>query len=373
VLTHDVDQLYDRELFRVLGDGNHLLRTLFAGEQGNPTACLGRILRSLFSPRRVGVDIGRIRVLERLYGFRSTFFFLMDRFRFDRNGGRYRVEDPRLTSLINELAEEGCEIGVHGGFFDFDSVEYLKSSRERLEVVAGVEISGIRNHQLQFSGLPTWRAQENAGYEYDATFGLNERIGPLGGIALPFFAVDAEAGGRRVDVLELPLTIMDTTLFRWIGLDAAGAAALVEEHVQWLARTGGLGVFLWHNNYFAEEEYREWEETYEVLLSALTRERAWVATAMEISNWWRESSDVAIIRTVSNPGEDSFDGFVEARRDLAPFELAIASVGGRRQVRIEGSGAEVEERGKEVIVRHAHMAAGERLRIQVGLPGVRES
>lgn len=293
VLTHDIDVLHDRELFRILADCNHLRRMILRGERGHVGHCARRVVRNCFRPRRLGRDIAHLRDLERAHGFRSSFYFLIDRSRFNRNGGRYQIEEPAITQLIRGLVDEGCEVGVHGSYFEFDNVHYLGTARRRLEEVCGTRVVGIRNHQLQFSGLKTWRAQVEAGFEYDATWGLNESLGPLGGIPLPF----APAGGKSpLPILELPLTIMDTTLFRWMALDERGASEVVTEHVDWLARTGSLGVFLWHNNFFLEEEYADWEGVYRVLLAALDRAGAWVATGAEVAAWWRDHGDVEICR-----------------------------------------------------------------------------
>jgi len=363
VLSHDLDQLYDREMFRILADANHLRRTLFRGTRGKPGASVKRILRNMFNPRPIGVDIRRLRALEQRHGFQSTFYFLIDRFRFDRNGGRYRMDDPYVIHLARELAEQGCELGVHSSFFDFDSVDYLQRSRQILETVANTGVCGLRNHQLQFTGSPMWRAQESAGFTYDSTFGRNERPGALGGIALPFFPLDPESGNQPIDVLELPLTVMDTTLFRWMGLDGVSAAEWIKDHVAWLAESGSLGVFLWHNNFFAESEFREWEVVYEVLLDTLAREGAWVAPAAEVAQWWRKQSDIAVYRRVRGYGDDNFDGFIEAKRDLATSAIGISSLEGPRSIIIDGDKVEAQ-----ADVRLDGMRTGERCHLQIGPP-----
>lgn len=366
VLTHDIDQLYDREFFRVVADANHLRRTLFQGERGRAGECIARIFRSLFNPRDVGVDVERLRVLEQQKGFVSTFYFLMDRYRRNRYGARFQIEDPPVASLIRRLASEGCEIGVHGGFFDFDEPDYLTDCRERLETVSRSHVSGIRNHHLRFSGRSTWEAQRTAGLRYDATFGLNETIGPLGGVSLPFLPALDESCNGHLDILELPLTIMDTTLFRWLRLGGSEAESLIHEKVRWLAETGGVGVFLWHNNFFAEPEYEEWEDSYAALLAALEKAGAWVATGAEVSEWWRDSSNIRVVRSVTDPTEDSFRGVVAAMKDTPPFDIGVSEDRGRRQIEVDHDAAVVETRSLGSVVRVPRLKAGDKVAVRVG-------
>jgi hypothetical protein len=51
-----------------------------------------------------------------------------------------------------------------------------------------------------------------------------------------------------------------------------------------------LVTLLWHNDCFNEPEYREWQWTYEQLLSRLAARRPWCATGAEIAAWWRKQS-----------------------------------------------------------------------------------
>ena len=68
-LSHDVDQIHDRELFRLLADVNHVRRCCFNGENGNVRLALRRIGRSLLRPKAATGDFETLvelgyRVLE---------------------------------------------------------------------------------------------------------------------------------------------------------------------------------------------------------------------------------------------------------------------------------------------------------------------
>ena len=129
----------------------------------------------------------------------------------------------RFTEIASLIRAAGCEIGLHGGYYRFNDAAAYRESKEAIQRAFSVEAVGIRNHMLRFSGPETWRAQHAAGFSYDATFGKQDSPGPLDGMMKPFWAVQPspeDAAG----LVELPLTVMDGTLFRHCRL--AGAVAL---------------------------------------------------------------------------------------------------------------------------------------------------
>lgn len=278
-LSHDVDQIHDRELFHALATLNHLRRIWTQGEPGRVGLAWRRLGRILFAPKPAERDFETILEIEARHGFRSTFFMLHDPY-WSRRGPRYRLGCPELRRIAALVRKAGGEIGLHGGYLRFNRADGYRESREALRDALGVDAVGIRNHYLRFSGADTWAAQEAAGFRYDATFGFADRVGPREGRIRPFVPE-----GRNI--LELPLTVMDAALFRSLRL--AGEAAL---EAAWMAiepviRAGGMVSLLWHNNYFNDPEYRDWQWTYEQLLARLAAQNPWCATGAEIESFWK--------------------------------------------------------------------------------------
>ena len=284
-LSHDVDQIHDRGVYRSLGDVNHLRRVALGQEAGDVGACARRIVRSTFSPKDPRPQFDAILRIERTHGWRSTFFFL-EGARWSRYGARYSLGDRCVRDIGKMLLGAGCEIGVHGGWHDLDDAAGYRRSADRVTEAFGIRPVGIRNHYLRFSGEATWRAQREAGFEYDATFGYNDRLGQREERMLPF---EPWVGpGRLAETfVVLPLAIMDTTLFRHDGLRGGEAVRAAVEVVERTARAGGLLSLLWHNNFFDETEYREWQVVYERLLAYIEKEKPWCATGAEIASFWR--------------------------------------------------------------------------------------
>jgi hypothetical protein len=285
-LSHDIDQIHDRELFRILADLNHIRRILTQGEPGHPGLAGARVLRALFQPKPTGDDVRTLLAIEARYRFPSTFFILHDPY-WSRHGPRYRLESPGLRRIADLVLAAGGELGVHGGYYRFNNAAGYRESREAVDNTFGVEAVGIRNHYLRFSFPETWLAQEAAGYRYDATFALADRPGARDGRIFPFRPVDPTSG-RMLDLTVLPLTVMDVTLFRHLRLGRAAALDTTWNAIAPIIDQGGLVSLLWHNNYFDEPEYRDWQWVYEQLLERLAALGPWCATGAEIEAWVRK-------------------------------------------------------------------------------------
>jgi len=287
-LSHDIDQIHDRELFRILADINHIRRIWIQGEKGSAPLAMRRLVRSLFFPKPVGNDFKTILELESCYGFHSSFYVLHDPY-WSRNGPRYTLNSKALHKIVQLILDTGGELGLHGGYYRFNQAALYRESCDALRLAFGIRAVGVRNHFLRFSYPDTWLAHEDAGLQYDATFGYNDVLGPRDGRILPFFPVDPQTG-RQMNILVLPLTVMDVTLFRNLGLNGKDALSAAWGAIEPVIQAGGLVSLLWHNNYFNEPEYWDWQWVYEKLLERLSALNPWCATGAEISEWWRRNS-----------------------------------------------------------------------------------
>ena len=293
VLSHDVDDL---TLYSLSGAWR-LLRQAKSPTSYAFRAGFANALRTLARGRQGGDpywNFDRWVAAEERRGFRSTFYFhpseLRHRHEFDPV---YRVTDPvefegrrlKLAAMVRLLAQRGFEIGLHGSYLSHRDGEELARQKRQIESASGCAVRGLRQHFLRFDIGSTWSAQERAGFVYDSTLGFNEAIGFRAGIAAPFHPWDLKLGQAR-RLLELPLTVMDGTLFRTLKLDAARAAERVREHLEGIERAGGLAVLLWHPNAAAEQRFPGWWESYLQTLDHLAARGAWVTTGEALSEWW---------------------------------------------------------------------------------------
>jgi hypothetical protein len=139
-------------------------------------------------------------------------------------------------------------------------------------------------HWLYFSNASP-RHLEDAGFQYDATCGYNDAIGFRAG-TLQAFQLAAST-----NLLELPLSIMDTALFYpgYLGLTAEQGVDRCSKLVTEARRFGGTLVINWHDRSLAPE--RQWGRCYQGLLTEIESADAWFAKGVEAVEWfrWRRS------------------------------------------------------------------------------------
>ena len=357
-LSHDVDQIHDREPFRVLADANHIRRRLTSDEPGSMGLAGLRLAGSIFQPKPAQKDFETLLAIEGRHGFRSTFFLRRDKSR-ARQGRRYSLQCREIQKVGRMILDAGSELGIHGGYYHFNDAKLYRESLEAMESAFGVRPCGIRNHLLHFSYPETWRAQAAAKFAYDATYGLSGELGPRGGWPFPFQTCDANTG-EFLNLLELPMTVMDATLFRHLRLGGEAALEKAWQAVAGVIGVGGLVSLLWHNNYFNEREYRDWQMVYEELLNRLAPLKPWCATGAEINAWWRAKAAVAI-RTSSGA-----DGIIkiEIHSPQAIKDLVL-EIHSTNKLQIPSSNAWMESNDHGAKIHFQRLLAGEVVTMEI--------
>ena len=296
VLSHDVD-----ELRRVSARESLRLLALARDPRGYAArAGLAGMARAIL--RRGGADDDPYWNLERWVraeeerGFRSTFYVCTSRWNerheYDatyRLGDSIRFDGRRTTvaAAFGAIAARGFEVGLHGSYESHLDAAALAAQRSALELATGTAVRSTRQHYLRLDVPRTWRAQQEAGFNVDSTLGYNEAYGFRAGIAAPFHPWD-DARASALELLELPLTLMDGVLFRTFGLEASEAARRVRLHLDEVESVGGLAVLLWHPNAAAAEFYPGWWDAWVAALDRLAERGAWATSAEEIRRWWVE-------------------------------------------------------------------------------------
>ena len=197
-----------------------------------------------------------------------------------------------IREEIRDALARGSEIGVHG-IDAWHSPEAGRAEMQELTAVTGQQAAGVRMHWLYFAESSP-RALENAGFVYDSTWGYNDAVGYRAGTSQVFRL------SRTAQLLELPLSIMDSAMFfrGRMGLRRDDALQRCGGLIANARRFGGTLVVNWHDRSLAPE--RLWDESYRTLLTEIAAgDRAWFATAGEAVEWfrWRRS-----VRFLGNNG-----------------------------------------------------------------------
>ena len=114
---------------------------------------------------------------------------------------------------------------------------------------------------------------EQAGFHLDSSLAFADHEGFRHATCLPFRCYDADAN-RPHDVSEMPLAVMDTTVFRYRGLDFDEAMQQTGRILNAAQRFGGVAVLLWHNLLYDALDFPGWDRHFEQTLHHGAREKA---------------------------------------------------------------------------------------------------
>lgn len=177
-------------------------------------------------------------------GFTSHFYFMAAKRSQYQQG--YNPALPQLKSLYQFLSAHGHEIGFHPGYATFKNLEVLQAEKASLERASGLDITSGRQHFLRFEVPRTWRDWEEAGLQNDSTLGYADHEGFRCGTCRPFHPFDIEQD-REMNLLEVPLIVMDTTLVYYRKLLPSDALTRINLMAARCFEVGGAFTFLWHN------------------------------------------------------------------------------------------------------------------------------
>jgi hypothetical protein len=170
---------------------------------------------------------------------------------------------------------------LHGTVRSHHSFESLVKIKKELVSVTGQDSSGIRQHRLMWKHPDTALIHEKAGFVYDATLGYAGHEGFRNSYCHPFRLFDFEKD-RMLSYWEIPLNVMESTLFDYRDLNFGDALKAVDHLLSEIREFNGVFTLLWHNNYFDEIEKPGITAFYTGLLERIMSEKPEVLTGIDI-------------------------------------------------------------------------------------------
>lgn len=226
--------------------------------------------------------------VEERYGIKSSFYFMsggtsnLDNF--------YSIEDERVVALIKSIEERGHEAGYHGSFNSYKDLNLMTKEKEALDKVVNEKNFGIRQHCLRFKAPYTWRIQEKLGFIYDTTLSFADKEGFRCGTCFPFKPYDILTD-KIIDIWEIPLVVMDTTLMEddYSAYTPKEAFEKIISLVETVKNYGGVFSLLWHNSSLNkyDSRYNKWILIYENLMEYLGGKDALKGTGKTIIDYLR--------------------------------------------------------------------------------------
>lgn len=275
-LTHDVDEIYPPL--------SHIAYSSLLCLKNRDISLLKKFLLGKNKKYSPYWNFKKIVTIEQKYDAVSSFYLISSNT--DIKRFRYNVED--LEEELGNVTDMRCEVGLHGGYYSCNDPHAIKSEKERLESVLGKKIIGYRNHYLQFRIPETWEILQDLGFTYDTTLGYNEGVGFRNGMCHPFKPYNLITE-KSMDILEIPLIIMDVSLFLQTK-NFAIALATAKKMIDTVERLNGIITLNWHSNTFNCPFKRDWERMYEKILVYCYKKNAWLTNGSEITHWWNTNS-----------------------------------------------------------------------------------
>ncbi|RMG46480.1 MAG: hypothetical protein D6718_05585 [Acidobacteria bacterium] len=251
LLSHDVDHLSLREHF-VDGFLLRYMVNLFRQNLLRRRPRPWRLLDGLFGVAAAAAGRDRWRTVPSLIdaelraGLPSTWFVAV------RPGRGIAYGRSELVGLLDRLSRSGRDIGLHGQVHTDGAA--LAEEVETLRRLSGRPVEGLRMHYLKLS-RGVLDGMQRAGLRYDSTVmdrsRLDPRVHPLAAPRL-----------MREGVIEVPLHVMDSTLFSVTGLGLSGdeAIAYTRELLDRARELGRVVVLNLHPNAYSRQtpEIRRW-------------------------------------------------------------------------------------------------------------------
>jgi peptidoglycan/xylan/chitin deacetylase (PgdA/CDA1 family) len=271
-LTHDIDQVY-----------TSLFHKTFSAMRNAQIGSISGVMESIAQMRSKKLPLWNfsdILALEEHYGAKSSFYVMAE----DPGEQDYSYQIEDCKQALGNVIDQGCEVGLHGGYNTYCNPDELKFKKAQLEKVLNKKVTGYRNHYLRFKVPETWENLHESGFLYDSTFGYADCIGFRNGMCHPFKPYSLHTK-KSIEILEIPLTIMDDTLFEYMKLDDSRAWAMTKRLIDTVDQYNGVLTLLWHNyNFFGDKL-----SFYKKILNYCEEKNAWMTSGEQISIWWKNN------------------------------------------------------------------------------------
>ncbi len=222
----------------------------------------------------------------------SSVFFLLAAHRVVQDGPAREDYDRLRPRVVETLLDLGAEIGLHASYraaLDPTLIAAEKAELERL----GATLRGQRYHYLRVDPHANLAPLAELGFTYDSSLGFGGAPGFRAGIAHPFRPWDVDHD-RPLDLVEIPLAVMDVTLAerRYLGLSVQEAERRLLALLDWAAEHGGGFSILWHTDRFDPATAGGWDRLYARLIDAIYERDGVCMPAHELAEEARSRLDI---------------------------------------------------------------------------------
>ena len=180
------------------------------------------------------------------------------------------LDSEKFQKILHLLKSHGVTFGLHNSYQASRELTRTAAEKRRIESVVGKPITCNRCHVLASREPEDMRALADAGITDDFTMAYAGHIGFRLGTCRAVRWIDPVR--RELTSLTLhPMTVMDCTLDRYMGLpDAESALAAVTALLRTIHRYHGEVCLLWHNSAVPTNDTTYQRRLYPMVLNAVS-------------------------------------------------------------------------------------------------------
>ena len=190
---------------------------------------------------------------------KSIFFFMASDHR-EGYSDNY-LNTKKFAQTIEKIKKRGHDIGFHAGHGTADNPQRFAEELQLLKQHTGIDIKYSRQHFLKFDMPRTFNILEDNGITHDFTLGYSDCEGYRCGTGNSYQVFDF-LNRKTLNVREVPLIIMDTTLRFAKNLSPSEAEKLIDSYSEKARAFNTTNSLLFHNSSFDNYQWKGWKQLY---------------------------------------------------------------------------------------------------------------
>ena len=193
----------------------------------------------------------------------SRFYFMTGHNITGKDGENYN-HTPLYRKTLNQIKERGHIIGFHPSLLTYNDAQMFNNEKSRLERDIDGNVTEGRQHALRFEVPGTWNIWNDSGMKMDSTLGYSAREGFRCGTGCRFKVFDVKKR-RTLELQELPLVVMDTTLHVNRRLSIEKSMEVISSYIALGKKYNMPVTLLFHNLIDESIDWKNWKQLYEEL------------------------------------------------------------------------------------------------------------
>jgi len=249
LLTHDVDEIerYPNIKKVIMAMGGDIL---YRKNILLPFKTLYEYTNVLREKQKDPYDtFNEIMDLSDSFNIKSHFFF-MSGGTTQKYDNRYKIDNPKVKKIINNIKKRGHFVGLHPSYNAYNNAKQFKMEKESLEAINQEAIISGREHYLRFEVPKTWQLWEDNNFEWCSNLAYAKSAGFRAGSCYPYTPFNI-LSQKQLNVKERPLIMMEVT-FAEESKNIDEFNRMVDYYLNIVKKYSGEFVLLWHNASFKE-------------------------------------------------------------------------------------------------------------------------